>query len=59
MATVFSVLRQLQGIFLQKPQTKDTVQMAIVLVFNESENTIILLYTYLRLNLNGNYVGWA
>ena len=33
--------------------------MAIVLVFNESANTKIPLYTYLRLTLNGNYVGWA
>ena len=54
-----SVLRWLKNIFLQKPQTKDTVQMAIVLVFNESENTKIALYTYLRPTLNGNYVGWA
>ena len=32
--------------------------MAIVLVFNESSNTKIVLYTYLRLTLNGHYVGW-
>ena len=43
--------------FLQKPQTKDTVQIAIVLVFNESANTKIALYTCLRLTLDGNYVG--
>ena len=41
MATVLSVLRWLKYIFLQKPQTKDAVQMAIVLVFNESVNTKI------------------
>ena len=57
--TVLSVLRWLKGHFLQKPQTKDTVQMAIVLVFNKSSNTKIGLYTYLRLTLNQNYVGWA
>ena len=55
----FKCLRWLKGIFLQKPKTKDTVQMAIVLVFNESSNTKIALYTYLRLTLNGNYVYWA
>ena len=45
--------------FLQKPQTKDTVQMAIVLVLNESSNNKIALYTYLRPTLNGYYVGWS
>ena len=59
MATILSVLRWLKLFFLQKPQTKDTVQMALVLVFNESSNTKIALYTYLRLTLNENYVGWA
>ena len=41
-----------QNIFLQKPQTKDIAQMAIVLVFHESANTKIDLYIYLRLTLN-------
>ena len=59
MATALSVLWWLKGIFLQKLQTKDTVQMAIVLVFNESAHTKIALHTYLRLTLDGNYVGWA
>ena len=29
------------------------------LVFNESATAKIALCTYLRLTLNGNYVGWA
>ena len=56
MTTILSVLRLLKVIFLQKPQTEDTAQMAIVLVFNESANTKIALYTYLRLTLDGKYV---
>ena len=44
---------------ITKTKTNDTVQMVIVLVFNESANIKIALYTYLRLTLNGNYVGWA
>ena len=48
-----------QRYFQQKPSTKDTLQLAILLVFNESVNTQIALYTYLRLTLNENYVGWA
>ena len=59
MATVLSVFKAAQRIFLQKPQSKDTQQMALVLVFNESSNTKIALYTYLRLTLNGNHVAWA
>ena len=55
----FKCLRLLKGIFLQKPQTKGPVQMVIVLVFNESANTKKALDIYLRLTLNGNYVGWA
>ena len=59
MAIVSVFIRWLKGIFLQKPQTKDTVQMAIVLVCYESANTKIAFWTYLSLTLNGNYVGWA
>ena len=59
MATIVSVLSWLKGIFVQKPQTKYTVQMTIVLVFNENANTKIVLYTYLRLTFNKTYVGWA
>ena len=33
--------------------------MAIILVFNECANNKIAWYTYLRLTLNGNYVGTA
>ena len=36
------------------PQTKDTVQMAIVAFFKDSYNTKKVLYPYLRLTLNGN-----
>ena len=59
MPTVLSVLRLLKGLFLQESQAKDTVQMAIVLVLNERANTEIVLYTYLRLTVNENCVGWA
>ena len=43
--------------FLQNPLTKDTAQMALFLVFNESANTEIAFCTYLKLTLNGKYVG--
>ena len=39
-----NVLKWLKGIFLLKPKTKNTAQMAIVLVFNESAYTKIALY---------------
>ena len=45
--------------FLQKPQTKDTAQMAIFLVFNENATAKIALCTYIKPTLNGNFVGWA
>ena len=32
------------------------MQTAIVLAFNESANTKVALYTYLRLTINGNCV---
>ena len=48
-----------QKYFLQKPLTKDTAQMALFLVFNEIAITKIALCTYLRLTLDGNYVGLA
>ena len=48
-----------QSSFPTKTKTNDTVQMVIVLVFNESANTKIASYTYLRLTLKENYVGWA
>ena len=60
MATMSSVfLRWLKAFFLQKPQTKDIVQMALFLVLNEGTNAKLDVCTYLRLTLNGNYVGWA
>ena len=59
MATVLNVLRWLKGLFLQKPLTKDIAQMAIFLVFNESATAKIALWTYLRMTLNGNFVGRA
>ena len=59
MAAVLSVLRLLKDIFLQKPLIKDTAQIALFLVFNEETNAKKDLCAYLRLNLNGNYVGWA
>ena len=45
--------------FLQKPLTKDTAQMALFLVFNESTTAKTALCTYLKPTLNGNFVGWA
>ena len=33
--------------------------MALFLVINESATAKTALWTYLRLTLNGNYVGWA
>ena len=57
MATVLSVFKVAQKSFLQKPITKDTAQMALFLVFNESANTKIAFCTYVKLTLNGNYVG--
>ena len=59
MATILSIFKVAQRYFSTKPQTKGTVQMAKVLVNNESANTKMALYTYLRLTLNGNYVGGA
>ena len=57
MVTLLSVLRWLKDFSLQKPDTKNTVQKAKVLVFNESAKTKIALYTYLRLTLDGNLCG--
>ena len=59
MATVLGVFKVAQNsIFLQKPLTKDTAQMALFLVFYESATAKRALYTYLKLNLNENVVGW-
>ena len=58
MATVLGVLRWLKTLFLQKPLTKVTAQMALFLVFNESATDKIALSTYLKLTFNGNFVGW-
>ena len=57
MATVLSVLRWLKSLFIQKPQTKDTVQMALFLVFNENASAKLAFCTYLKPTLNGRYVG--
>ena len=59
MATVLGVLRWLKLFFLQKALTKNTAQMALFLVFNESATAKIALCSYLKLTLNGNVVGWA
>ena len=50
------VFKVAQIFFLQKLLTKDTAQIALPLVFNESANTKITLCTYLRMTLNGNFV---
>ena len=57
MANVLGVFKVAQNFFLQKPLTKDTAQIALFLEFNEGTNSKIDLCTYLRLTLNGNYVG--
>ena len=55
----FEVFKVVPRYFSTKPKTKDTVQMAIMLAFNERANTKIAVNTYLRLTPNGIYVGWA
>ena len=45
MATVLGVLKWFKGLFLQKPLTKDTAQMALILVFNERGTAKIALRT--------------
>ena len=42
-----------------KTSNQNTVQLGIVLVFNESANFKRALYTNLRLKLEENYAGWA
>ena len=46
-----------QSIFSTKPLTKDTAQVALLLVFNESANTKIAFCTYLKLTQNEKNVG--
>ena len=58
MATVLGVFNVAQNFFLQKPLTKDTTQMALFLVFNESTTAKIALCTYLKPTFNGNFVDW-
>ena len=59
MAIVLGVFEVAQKFFLQKPLTKDTAHIALFLVFNESATAEIAFRAYLRLTLNGNFVGWA
>ena len=60
MATVLGVFKVAQNaFFLQKPLTKDTAQMALFLVCNESATAKIALFTYIKPTLNGTFVGWA
>ena len=59
MATVLGVFKVAQSIFLQKPLTKDTAQIALFLVFHEGTNGKIDFCTYVRMTLKGNFVGWA
>ena len=53
------VFKVAQIFFSTKTLTKDTSQIALFLVFNEGTNAKIAVCPYLRLTLNGNYVGWA
>ena len=59
MATVLVVLGGSKLFFSTKPLTKDTAQIALFMVFNESATSKIALCNYLKLTLNGNFVGWA
>ena len=54
-----SVLRWLKGISSTSTSNQRYCTNGKVLVFKESANTKIALYTYLSLTLNENYVGWA
>ena len=54
----FFSLRRLKY-FSANPEAKDTVEMAMVTIFNGTTNTKIALYSYLCLTLEGNCVGWA
>ena len=56
MATVLGVFKVAQNYFSTKPLTKDTAQLALFLVFNESATAKIALCSYLRTTLNENYV---
>ena len=56
MATDLGVLRYLKTLFPTKPLTKDTAQMALFLVFNESLTAKVALCPHPTLTLNGNYV---
>ena len=53
----FKCFKVAQRYFYAKPQIRGILQMAIVFVHNASSNTIIVVYTYLRLTFNGTYVG--
>ena len=59
MATVLGVFKVAQNFFLQKPLTKNTAQMALFLVFNESSTAKLALCIYVKPTFNGNFVGWA
>ena len=59
MANVLGVFKVAQKPSLQKPLTKDTAQTARFLVIYESKTAKIALYTYLRMTVNGSFVGWA
>ena len=59
MATVLGGFKVAQNSFLLKPLTKDTAQMALFLVLNESATAKIALCTNLKPTLDGNFVGWA
>ena len=52
METVLGVFKVAQNSFSTKPLTKDTAQMALFLVFNESATAKIALCTYLKPTLN-------
>ena len=53
------VFKVAQTLFSQKPLTKDTAEMALILAFNESVTAKIALCTYLKPTVNGDFVRWV
>ena len=58
MATVLGVFKVVEG-FSEKTSNQRHSTNGIILVFNESAIAKIALCTYLRMTLNGNFVGLA
>ena len=46
---------QSSKVFFYKASKKNTAQMAVILLFNETTNIKLTFYSYLRLNININH----